>query len=120
MPSVSAKVVMSVFSPHPARARQAKAATAKALMRIGGGGYNPPTVARAPRSIPSSRIDCRRSSDLPRRRLYQPRRRVTASMNLSVGSADSDSVVTSTRVALPDGDSVQVVQVLLRLNFPPR
>ena len=41
-------------------------------------------------------------------------------MNLSVGSAGSDSVVTSTRVALPAGASVHVVHVLLRLNFPPR
>ena len=41
-------------------------------------------------------------------------------MNLSVGSAGSDSVVTSTRVALPDGASVHVVHVLLRLNFPAR
>ena len=45
---------------------------------------------------------------------------MTASMNLSVGSAGSDSVVTSTRVALPAGSSVHVVHVLLRLNFPPR
>ena len=37
-----------------------------------------------------------------------------------MSSAGSDSVVTSTWVACPDGDSVQVVHVLLRLNFPAR
>ena len=61
-----------------------------------------------------------RLSALPSLRFVQPRRPVTASISLSVGSAGSDSVVTSTRVALPEGSSVQVVHVLLRLNFPPR
>src|SRR5918998_2044253 len=83
-------------------------------------GYSPPTVARLPRSRSSSRIDCMRRSALPRPRLNQPRRPVTASMNLSVASAGSDSVETSTRVALPEGSSVQVVHVLLRLHFPAR
>src|SRR4051812_10489069 len=87
---------------------------------MGGGGYNPPTVARAPRSMSSSRIDCMRRSDLRRPRLVQARRRETASISLSVGSAGSDSVDTSTRVAWPEGSSVQVVHVLLRLNFPER
>ena len=61
-----------------------------------------------------------RRSALRSPRFHQPRRPVTASRNLSVGSASSDSVETSTRVAFPEGSSVQVVQVLLRLNFPER
>ena len=44
-----------------------------------------------------------RLSDFLSPRLVQPRRRATASISLSVGSAGSDSVVTSTRVALPEG-----------------
>ena len=109
------------LSPQPANTRAAtQDGEGQKTGITGAGPYNPPTVARAPRSMSSSRIDCIRLKALPSLRLFQPRRTVTASMNLSVGSADSDSVVTSTRVALPAGVSVHVVHVLLRLNFPPR
>ena len=60
-----------------------------------GPAYRPPTVARAPRSSFSSRIDCSRRSALRVPRLKK-RRGPNASISRSVGSAGSISVEYST------------------------
>ena len=69
---------------------------------IGGGGYSPPTVARGPRSmlLLEDRLHAA-AAPCPGRASSSRGGAVTASMNLSVGSAGSDSVVTSTRSPLP-------------------
>src|ERR1700754_2320892 len=80
--------MVATLFPQPARNAAAKTSRTS-LRNIGGGGYSPPTVARLPRSMSSSRIDCMRRSALASPRLVQPRLRVAASMNLSVSSADA-------------------------------
>src|ERR1700754_2468246 len=90
--------MVATLSPQPARNAAAKTSRTS-LRNMGGGGYSPPTLARLPRSMSSSRIDCMRLSAFLRPRLVQPRRRKAASMNLSVISAGSDSVETAPRAA---------------------